>query len=120
MLKMEREFNARNDERDNPLEGSSTQYPESIHKLEEASMNNYGSIYYDQYRTEVKRSQFVGIWGKFTKWMRHIYSDCVLTVIVVGFGLTATFTSTYYSMPSLKQIVLGGSCINNLTRQLEL
>lgn len=115
MLRLEREFNARRD----PMEGSShSQYPESIEQLEEVSNRNvsYGAITYDKYQTP--RSPSLG--SKCIRWMRLLYSDCVLTVIVVGFGLTATFTSTFFSLPSLKEIIVGGSCINNLTRKWEL
>lgn len=118
MLKLEREFNARNEK--DPLEGTSTQYPESIERLEEVSMSySYGTISYDMYHTP-KTSSLGRLWRKLVKWMRLLYSDCVLLVIVVGFGLIATFTSTFFSFPSLKGILMGGSCINNLTRQFEL
>lgn len=115
MLKLEKEFNERD-----PQEGTSKQYPESLGDLEEASLNSrYGAISYEKYKIP-KRTAFGVLWRNLVNWMRFLYSDCVLTIIVVGFGLTATFTSTFYSMPSLKEIVLGGSCINNITKQFEL
>lgn len=115
MLKLEKEFNERD-----PQEGTSKQYPESLGDLEEASLNSsYGAISYEKYKIP-KRTALGILWRNLVNWMRFLYSDCVLTIIVVGFGLTATFTSTFYSMPSLKEIVLGGSCINNITKQFEL
>lgn len=116
LLRMEKDFNSR---RMNPLEGTSTQYPypESIEQVE---CSSYGSISsYERYEIP-HRSRCAVFWRNCIKWMRLLYSDCVLSVIVVGFGLTATFTSTFFSMPSLKEILVGGSCINNLTRKFEL
>lgn len=121
MLKLEKEFNAGLINND-PLEGTSSQYPESIEELEKISnsFNSYGSITYEDLHSPSSEPGIAIVWRNMVKWGRLLYSDCVLSVIVVGFGLTATFTSTFYSLPNLKEILLGGSCINNLTRKFEL
>lgn len=129
MLRMEKEFLRKREEEamDDPLEGTSKGYlegKESINRLEEVSFS-YGTVEYGKYETPVEevegmRNRLKNCWWRCREWSQYLYSDCVLSVIVVGFGLTATFTSTFYSMPNLKEIVMGGSCINNLTKRIEM
>lgn len=118
MLKLEKEFNRRVNRSNDPLEGTSTQYPENIRDLELVS-GDYGTIAYEKYKAPSLKP-FEILWRNFVKWMRFLYSDCILSIIVVGFGLTATFTSTFYSLPNLRDIVVYGSCINNLTSRFEV
>lgn len=115
MLKLQRDFERKSI--NDPLEGPSNRFTEDVGELERVS-GDYGTIFYERYAAPVT-SKVRLAWRSLVKWMRMLYSDCVLSVIVVGFGLTATFTSTYYSFPSLQGIALSGSCINNLTKRFE-
>lgn len=116
MLKMQKEYDRTNSS--DPREGTSSQFTENVQELERSS-GFYGTISYRKYTAPVTSRCYL-LWRNLIKWMRLLYSDCVLSFVVVGFGLTATFTSTYYSFPSLQGIVMWGSCINNLTRNFDI
>lgn len=80
----------------------------------------YGSMSYEKYRDPEASSHWRSGWRQIRRYMRMLYSDCFLSLIVVGFGLTATFASTFYSILTLKDVMLWGSCIGNITSNLEL
>lgn len=60
-----------------------------------------------------------GMCGQFilgiVDFLRFICSDCIISIFVVGFGIGATFVSTYMNLFDLSQIVQWSPCLSNQT-----
>ena len=80
----------------------------------------YGSIEKEVQFTSDSKSCF-NIGAMLCKFMKMVYSDCILSSAVIMFGLAATFSSTYYNLFDLNKLPTDWSpCIKNLTFIVDL
>lgn len=81
----------------------------------------YGAIERREATSSMDESENGEFYARLCEWIdrfcRFLYSDCILSIVVIGFGIGATLVSTYYNLFDVKDIgtMFWKSCASNIT-----